>query len=242
MPIYWDAKRKRWGFEFDRLVDGRRFRKRRLLPAGWGRTQADAFDRKESAALYAVATGIAKPRRTVDEAVDRYQLERLPQLKHGANVERELAATRDWWTGRPIEDLPAICAEYAADQRGALQPATIKNRLAYLRSACRWAWKHHALTDTDPGARVVMPEVRNARTTIGQPRGTARPGLAVRLQSRPSGAAVPVVLRSAARRAEARRARARGIRAARHQEQRPPRGADPPAHPRRRAGAGAAAR
>lgn len=158
--------RQRFQFEFDRWIGGERARKRKLLPAGWTRAQADAFDRQESAALYAIASGIAKPRHDIDEAVARYARERIPALKHGANVARELEATRDWWTGRPIEDLPRVAADYEADQRGALKPATIRNRIAYLRAACRWAWKRHGMAETDPGARVVVPMVRNARDTV----------------------------------------------------------------------------
>jgi integrase len=164
VSIYRDPKSGRWCFEFSRRIEGGRFRKRRLLPAGWTRTQADAYDRKESAALYAIATGVTKPRHAIDEAVTCYVRERLPQLKHGANVERELQWMRDWYTGRAIEDLPEVCAEYLEDQDGALAPATIKNRIAYLRSACRYAWKRYKLCEHDPGARVVVPEVRNART------------------------------------------------------------------------------
>jgi len=163
MSIYRDKATGRWRFDFDRYFNGRRTRKRRLLPAGWTRAQAEAYDRKEGASLSALVEGIAKPRRTVDEAVRRYLAERAPELKHGMNLARELEATRDWWTGRAIEELPAICAEYAADQLGALAPATIKNRIAYLRAACRWAWKRHGMADQDPGARVVAPSVRNAR-------------------------------------------------------------------------------
>ena len=163
MPIYRDKRTSQWRFDFDRRIGGERVRRRQLLPAGWTRAQADAFDRKESAALYAIATGIAKPRRTVDEAVACFKRERVPHLKAGANVARELEATRDWWTGRPIEDLPAVAAEYAADQHGALSPATIANRIAYLRSACRWAWKRHGMAEHDPGERVVQPTVDNAR-------------------------------------------------------------------------------
>jgi len=44
-----------------------------------------------------------------------------------------------------------------------LKPATIKNRIAYLRAACRWAWKHKKMGDSDPGAGIVVPEVRNER-------------------------------------------------------------------------------
>lgn len=120
-----DARgRQRLQFEFDRWIGGRRFRKRRLIPLGWSRSQADAYDRKESAALYALATGIAKPRHAIDQAVARYVRERLPELKAGANTERELDATRDWWEGRCMDELAAVCAEYAQDQHGALAPAT----------------------------------------------------------------------------------------------------------------------
>ena len=39
----------------------------------------------------------------------------------------------------------------------------MRNRLAYLRAACRWAWRHHAMGEHDPAARMVMPAVSNAR-------------------------------------------------------------------------------
>lgn len=166
MPIYRDKRTGRWRYEWDHYVDGRRLRKRRLLPPGWSRQQAEAFDRKESAALSALAHGIAKPRRLIDEAVTRYRTERARDLKSGANVVRELDATRDWWTGRGIDELASVCTEYASDQNGALSPATVKNRIAYLRAACRWAWKRHAMGDADPGARVTVPTVRNARDVV----------------------------------------------------------------------------
>jgi site-specific recombinase XerD len=163
MSIYRDKPTGRWRFDFDVRIAGQRIRRRQLLPAGWTRAQADAFDRQESAALYAVATGIARPRHYIDEAVRRYTSDRLAELKAGANAAREINAMRDWWTGRAIDDLHRVCSEYASDQLGALAPATIKNRISYLRAACRWAWKRHGLADSDPGARVVAPTVRNAR-------------------------------------------------------------------------------
>jgi integrase len=165
MSIYKDKPTGQWRFDFDRRVNGARVRRRQLLPQGWSRAEADAFDRKESAALYAVATGIAKPRHTIGQAVALYLRERVPELKAGANAKREIDAWKDWWDERPLDDLAAVCAEYAADQLGALKPATIKNRIAYLRAACRWAWKRHSLGEHDPGARVVAPEVKNARST-----------------------------------------------------------------------------
>lgn len=166
MPIYKDKRSGCWMFDFDRRFQGRRIRRRQLLPAGWTRDQAEAFDRKESAALSALAHGIAKPRHLIGHAVACYLKDRTPELKAGANAAREIEAMRDWWDGRPLDDLARVCAEYAADQAGALKPATIKNRISYLRAACRWAWKRHDMGDTDPGARVVVPTVRNAREVI----------------------------------------------------------------------------
>ena len=166
MSIYRHKPSGRWMFEFDYRVGGQRIRKRKLLPAGWTRAQADAYDRAQGQALFAVASGSARPRHTIDEAVTRYRRERSPALKHGANLLRELDATRDWWTGRFIDELPRVCQEYAADQHGALAPATVKNRIAYLRAACRYAWKRHGMADADPGARVQAPTVRNARDVV----------------------------------------------------------------------------
>ena len=163
MSIYRDKATGRWRFDFDKRINDQRIRRRQLLPAGWTRSQADAFDRKESAALYALAVGVARPRHDIGQAVACYLKDRVPSLKAGANAAREIECMRDWWTGRAIEELPTVCAEYAADQLGALAPATVKNRISYLRAACRWAWKRHGMGDSDPGARVVAPTVRNAR-------------------------------------------------------------------------------
>ena len=165
MPIYRDPKTGRWRFDFDRRIGRARQRLRKLLPAGWTRAQADAFDRAESARLYALASGVEKPTYTIDAAVACYLDERAPQLKHGRGLAGELRALLPWYTGRPIEQLADVCAEYSADQRGALAPATVRNRLSYLRAACRWGWRHHNMGDADPGARVAMPTVRNARQT-----------------------------------------------------------------------------
>lgn len=164
MSIYKDKPSGQWRFDFDRRIQGARVRQRQLLPKGWTRAQADAYDLKESAALYSVAVGLTKVRPLIAQAVSLYVRDRVPSLKAGPNTDREIEAMHDWWQSRHLDELPEVCAEYAADQLGALQPATIKNRIAYLRAACRWAWKRHRLGDVDPGARVVSPEVSNARS------------------------------------------------------------------------------
>ncbi len=60
--------------------------------------------------------------------------------------------------------LAEVVKEYAADNAG-LKPATVRVRMAYLRAACRWAWKHKGLGQHDPAERVSMPKVRNERHT-----------------------------------------------------------------------------
>jgi integrase len=164
MPIR--REQGRWVFDFDRYVNGQRIRRSKVLPAGFTRAQAEAFDRQEGSTLFALAKGHAKPRYDISAAVARYVKHRVPHLKSGAKTAREIGYMADWYDGRAIDELPEVCAEYAEDQIGALQPATIRNRIACLRSACRWAWKHHGMADSDPGARVVAPTVKNAREVV----------------------------------------------------------------------------
>lgn len=167
MPTYRDKARGCFVFEFDRQIAGKRVRARKVLPKAWSKTQTDAFDRKESARLYALGSRIERPQHTIDDAVLVYLRDRVQSLKSGDNIERELAQLLPFYKGKPITELAAVCAEYtkrAAKADGTpLAPATLRNRIRYLTSACRYAWKRHAMCDHDPAERVVAPEVRNER-------------------------------------------------------------------------------
>jgi integrase len=163
MSIRFDTRNQRWRFEYDRVVQGKRHRLSQLLQKGWTRAQATAFDLRETNRLHALATGIAKPQHLIDDAVLLYLQERVPQLKSRRNIEAELNACLHAYTGRDLSELPAVALEYARDQTGVIAPATIKNRLAYLRAATRYAWKYHNMGEHDPAERLVMPRVNNAR-------------------------------------------------------------------------------
>jgi integrase len=163
MPIYRDTYRQRWRYEFSRIVDGRRCRTTKLLPAAWTRAKAEAYAAERDAYLYAVASGAIRPQPLISQAVRLYLEQRAPLLKNRAKLERDLALLMPYFQGRPLADLPDVARQYAARQALHLAPATVKVRLAYLRAACRWAWRVHQLGDHDPGARVVLPPVRNAR-------------------------------------------------------------------------------
>lgn len=171
MPIRWDSRNKRWRYEFDRRVQGRRERASRLLPAGWSRTQADAYDRTESARLYAVATGVEQADPLIETAVALYLSDKQALKSHRSAVEH-LAAIAWAYVGRPMSQLPDVAREVAArrlvpatDRRAEheISPATARNRLALLKAACRHAWRVHGLTDADPTTRMVLPAVRNER-------------------------------------------------------------------------------
>lgn len=76
---------------------------------------------------------------------------------------KEVDAVRPWFIGRRLSQLREVCAKYLDENRGRLAPATLKNRMRYLVSACRWAWKRKRWCDQDPGAGIEFPSVRNER-------------------------------------------------------------------------------
>lgn len=167
MSIRWDTRNKRWRFEFDRYLQGQRHRSSRLLPAGWSQAQADAYDRAEGARLYAVAAGIEQTDPLIDSAVALY-LQDKTGLKSYKSAAEHLAAIAWAYMGKPISALPDVARLVASKTAGVregvtLKPATLRNRLAVLKAACRWAWKAHGLTKTDPTARMQLPSVSNER-------------------------------------------------------------------------------
>lgn len=164
MPVYFDSQKHRWRFTFNRIVNGARNRASRLLPQGWSRSQAEAYDRKQSADLYAQASGIQQPAGLIDRAVALYLEHRVPKLRNGRKAAQDLAHVIPWFQGKTFDHLDDIARQYEKDNP-ALSPATIRNRLAYLRAACRYAWKRHKLGERGrpPGADMELPDPDNIR-------------------------------------------------------------------------------
>ena len=190
MPIRWDKRNRRWRWEFDRYIQGRRYRTSRLLPAGWSQAQADAFDRTESARLYAVASGVEQVDPLIEAAVTLY-LQDKTALKSHKSATEHLAAIAWAYVGRTMSDLPEVAREVAEKRlvpavdggRGehVISLATARNRIALLKAACRHAWKAHGLTKHDPTTRMQLPAVRNERHVYG---GRAEVGKLVRAADR----------------------------------------------------------
>lgn len=163
MPVHRDKKAGCYCFTFDRYIDSQRVRARKLLPKAWSQAQADAYDRQESARLYAIASGITRQDFTIDDAVKAYISDRCKELKSGDNAARELMLMFWAYQARPMSALSDVCKAYAIKMRDSLAPATIKNRIRYLTAACRYGWKHHGMSEHDPAEAVIVPTVRNER-------------------------------------------------------------------------------
>lgn len=196
--------RARFEFEFSRRIGGGRIRTRKLLPATWSRSRADAFDRQESARLYAQATGVESRTWLVDDAIARYLDERAAELKTGPAIAAELAALAVYWQGRPLADLHTVCAEISRDLRAVVAPATLMNKLRYLIAACRWGWKSGRMGSLDPGAGIALPAVRNASKVYYDRPTMIR--LARACQHRPTRARIRVAFYSGMRLGEIERA------------------------------------
>lgn len=162
MPIYYDRSRKRWRFEFDRVLGGQRRRITKLLPKDWDRAKAQAYAHEHDGHLYALATGAVKRRPLISEAVLLYLRERAPHLKN-RSLARELALCASAIAGKHMDELGDVARKYASENATTLRPGTIRNRMSYLRAACRYAWKHHKLGAHDPGEAMSLPPANNER-------------------------------------------------------------------------------
>lgn len=173
MPISWDKRNARWRWQFARVIAGRQVRASRLLPAGWSRDQADRFDRQEVARLYAIATGVERPVPLITEAVRLYLEHRVPALSNAKPCAQSLAIILPEITSRTLDELPAIARDYSRNAKREngepLAPATLRNRLAYLRAAVRYAYKHHGLGDRDYTTAMALPAVDNGRQVYVRP-------------------------------------------------------------------------
>lgn len=163
MPVYRDKTKHRFRFTFNRIIAGRRYRATKLLPAGWSQAQADAYDRTEGARLYAQASGLEEPSLAIAGAVALYLDHRVPNLKWKKQAAQKLALLVPYIGESPLADVGKVAAAYTKAERGRLEPATIKGRLAYLRAAVHYAYKHHGYGDRDYSDRVALPSVSNER-------------------------------------------------------------------------------
>jgi integrase len=99
----------------------------------------------------------------IDDAVSLYLADKRHLKSYKATADH-LNQIAPFYAGKAMSTLADVAKEVIRDEgaRG-VSPATIRNRLACLKAACRWGWKAHALTEADPTARMQLPAVRNER-------------------------------------------------------------------------------
>ena len=163
MAVYWDAQRARWRWEFDAVVRGRRHRIRKRLPAGTTEREARRIDQAWTAQTFAELNSAEPVAPWITEALTVYLTERVPELRDAANTIRNLEHLAPHVEGLRLDKLGELSRTYA-QQHDHLAPATVRQRLATLRSACRYAHKYHQLGKLDWIAQIAMPKVDNART------------------------------------------------------------------------------
>lgn len=163
MPVYFDKDKKRWRFTFNRKIDNARHRATKLLPKGWSRGQAEAYDRSHSGSLYAQATGLEKPRLSLAGAVELYIDHHIPGLRTAKKIAQDLAHLVDEIESSHLDEVADLANRYELAHRTTLAPATIHNRLAYLKAAVRYAYRKHHYGDRDYTDRMTLPKVSNGR-------------------------------------------------------------------------------
>jgi integrase len=168
MPVHFDKDKARWRFIFRRRINRASYQFTKLLPQGWSRSQAEAYDRSECARIYAEATGITKPQLPLAGAVQLYLDHRVPELKNGKKAAQDLALLCDEIEAAALQDVGALALEYEKTHRGKLAPATIRNRLAYLKAAVRYAYKKHKFGDRDYSDGMSLPSPNNQRQFYAQ--------------------------------------------------------------------------
>jgi integrase len=163
MSIEYDERNKTYRFKFYKTIGGKICRASKLLPAGYSKSQAQTYDVKETARLYDEFKNPGEVRVLISEAVYAYVTHHCPELKDGYGIAKELERLEPFWKGRTMDELAAIGLEYRKAEGARLKPATIRNKLSYLRAACRYAQEELEIGDPSLKLQISMPKVDNER-------------------------------------------------------------------------------
>ncbi|CAE6810743.1 Tyrosine recombinase XerC [Paraburkholderia aspalathi] len=216
MPIETITKagRRRYRWTFERVIEGSRVRKAKLLPAGLSAKQADELGRKWDAETYALHTGVTKAVVTIGDCVLVHVTDKGAGWKDGRKRALILEKWAPEFAEQDANDLHAWSIRFvgymraSVDHRGApkrpLSDAAIRNVLAYIRAAIKYAHKIGRL-EVDQTARMVIPAVNNERHHYPQRKEMLE--IARACQHREVRAAIRIAFYSGMRRGEILRAK-----------------------------------
>jgi integrase len=169
MPIETINKngRRRYRWTFERIIEGERIRKTKLLPAGLSARQADELGRKLDEDTYAVATGIKKAVVTIGECVRLHVNDKGAIWKDAKTRKQVLAKYAEEYEEQDAMDLYDWSVKFAGYMRASVDrqgnpkkpmaDGTIHNTFGYIRAAIKYAHKVGKL-EHDETARMVIPK------------------------------------------------------------------------------------
>lgn len=174
MPIETITKngKRRYRWTFERVIEGVRIRKTKLIPAGLSAREADDLGRQWDAEIYAVATGTRKPVVTIGECVRIHVTDRGSQWKDLNGRLQILTKYAPEYENQDALDLYDWSVRFAGYMRSNIdrqgnpkKPSsngTIHNTLGYLRAAIKYAHKVGKI-EYDQTAKMVIPAPSDER-------------------------------------------------------------------------------
>jgi integrase len=215
MPIETITKagRKRYRWTFERVIEGQRVRKTKLLPSGISAKAADEIARKWEGEQYEIVSGARKPVITIWECVTIHFYDKSGSWK---DAKKRMQILEKWapeygaqdalelheWSVRFVGYLRSP-VDHDGREKRALTDGAIRNILAYIRAAIKYAHKKGKLK-YDQTEQMVIPSVNNERHTYRQRREMLE--IARACDDREVRAAIRVAFYSGMRRGEILRA------------------------------------
>lgn len=174
MPIETITKngRRRFRWTFERVIEGQRIRKTKVLPPGISAREADELGRKWDAEVYALATGVRKEKVTIGECVALHVSDKSANWKDRATRIQVLTKYAPEYEDQDALDLYDWSIRFAGYMRAPVdrdgtpkspsKDGTIHNTLAYIRAAIKYAHKIGKI-EYDQTAKMVIPKGSDER-------------------------------------------------------------------------------
>lgn len=207
MPIetFTKAGKKRLRWTFERVIAGQRIRKTKTLPIGISQGDADKLAAKWEAEIYKIAEGTQKARATIGECVEIHFRDKGSGWKDLEKRTKVMEKWRPLYHDRYTDELHKWSLDFGKALRAeGLTDGSIRNVMAYIRAAIKWAYKVEHIAE-DQTRRMVIPQVNNARHIYPQRRDMLR--IAMECEDRQVRAAIRIAFYSGMRRSEILRAK-----------------------------------
>ncbi|HDR9087148.1 TPA: site-specific integrase [Burkholderia vietnamiensis] len=174
MPIETISKngKRRYRWTFERVIEGDRIRKTKLIPAGLSAREADELGRQWDAEVYAIATGARKQVVTIGECVRIHVMDKGSEWKDHDGRVQILTKYAPEYDGQDALDLYDWSIRFAGYMRAKVDrqgrpkkpssDGTIHNTFGYLRAAIKYAHKIGKL-EYDQTAKMVIPKPSDER-------------------------------------------------------------------------------